>query len=189
MPARQVQDLERQLQETRAQLDRFRASEHFPDSSIQYDSTPVEHDIPDVSRSPRRMLKARPPNDLSAARAQLSNVRRGILKPPIAPSTPENPDRRSPPLSSLPSRGIAQHCLDNYFEFVHRRISVLHWSEFCRNFWALYSRDIPPSMIRETIALSFAVLALGALFSLDPSIKDSSSEVGFCLLLLHGFLD
>ncbi|KAK5938866.1 hypothetical protein PMZ80_009058 [Knufia obscura] len=172
---KQVQDLERQLQETRAQLERLRAPEHFADLQAYYNPTSVEHDIPDVSRSPRRMLKARPPHDLSAARAQLSDVGRGILKPPIAPATPENPERRIPPLSSLPPREVAQHCLDSYFECVHRRISVLHWPHFCREFWSLYSGDTAPGITRETVALSFAVLGLGALFSQDPRVKDTSS--------------
>lgn len=181
-----MQDLERQLQETRAQLEQIRASERFSDSPTQYGSAPVEHDIPDVSRSPRRMLKARSPQDLSAARAQLSDVGRGILKPPIAPSTPENPVRRSPPLSALPSREVAQHCLDSYFECCHRRISVLHWPRFCQSFWTLYSEDTSPGMTRETIALCFCVLAVGALLTSDSRIKDLS---GNFINLAFSFMD
>ena len=176
MPARQVQDLERQLQETRAQLERLRASEHFGDSQTSYGSASAEQDIPDASRSPQHMLKARTPRDLPAARAQLSDAGRGILKPPVAPSAAVNADRLSPSLSSLPSREVAQHCLENYFECVHRRISVLHWPIFYQDFWTLYSADTATSMAREAIALRFSVLALGALFSLDPRIKDSSGD-------------
>ena len=176
IPARQVQDLERQLQETRAQLERLRASEHFSDLQTSYGPASVEQDIPDVSRSPRHMLKAGTPRDLSAARAQLSDVGRGILKPPLAPSSAGHKDHPSRFLSSLPSREVAQHCLENYFECVHRRISVLHWPLFYQDFWKLYSADTATSMTRETIALRFSVLALGALFSLDPRTKDSSSD-------------
>ena len=176
MLKRQVQDLERQLQETRAQLERVRSSEQSLDSSTYYGSAYTEHDVPDVSRSPRRMLRARPPSDLSAARAQLSDVGRGILKPPIAPSTPDNMDRRSPPLSALPPREVAQHCLDTYLQCFHRRISVLHWPQFCQTFWSLYSVDIASSITREAMALCFSVLGLGALFSLDPGIRSSSGD-------------
>jgi len=186
MPARQVQDLERQLQETRAQLEQIRASERFSESPIQYGSAAAEHEFPDVGRSPRRMLKARPPQDMSAARAQLSDVGRGILKPPIAPSTPDNPDRRSPPLSALPSREVAQHCLDSYLESFHQRISILHWPQFCHSFWKLYSEDTSPDITRESTALCFSVLAVGAVRSLDPRIKELSGNL---IQVAYSFMD
>lgn len=176
MQHRQVQDLERQLQETKAQLDQLRATEYGAESHTPHLSASPEPDISEVGRSPRRMLKARVTQDLTASRAQLSDVARGIMKPPIAPATPNSPDRRSPPLSTLPSREIAQHCLDMYLECVHRHTSVVYWPQLCQDFWTCYSPEPTPQMDRETIALCFAILALGALNSPDSRIKSMSGE-------------
>ena len=69
---KQVQDLERQLLEARQQLDHVHTkeakSDYFADFSTD---TPVQpmSEIASVGRSPRRMLKARTPQDLSYARA------------------------------------------------------------------------------------------------------------------------
>lgn len=123
------------------------------------------------------MLKARLPQDLSTARAQLSDVGRGILKPPIVPSTDEDVDRKTPDSTALPPREIAQHCLENYLDCVHRRMPVVHWPSLCRNIWSLYLPDKSNSIARETLGLCFTILALGALFSSDERIKEMSEHL------------
>lgn len=176
---RQVQDLERQLQEARQQLERYRASENYHDEQNS-PSGLVGLDpfleIRDLGRPPRRMLKSRSPQDLSTAHAHFSNAGKGLLSPPIAPLTLS--DERSGKLSllSLPREDVAQHCLDIYLECVHRRLPILQWPEFCGRFWSLYSPPSNAGVPTETLSLVFAVLALGALFSPDSGTRNSAEK-------------
>lgn len=178
--ARQVQDLERQLQELRLQLDRYRASEPNAeqDSPSASASGSVETlpDIADISRSPRRMLKARPPYDLSTTRAQLSDVGRGLLKPLITPLTQSDFGHDSQHSVSLPTQESAQRCLNAYFECVHRRLPIFYWPEFCSTFWSLYSRTSDQGLCKETKSLCFAVLALGALSSVELEVRNAADH-------------
>ena len=83
---RQVQDLERQLLEARQQLERYHAVERKPDPSTDGRSdtaSSIYAEFPSIGKSPRRMLKARAPQDLTNARMQLNDVGRGLLKPPV----------------------------------------------------------------------------------------------------------
>lgn len=174
---RQVQDLERQLHEAKAQLERMRTFEHSADETSRFETNRSDPGLPDISRSPRRMLKARPPHDLSIARAQLSDVGRGILKPPIGPSSPDSPDRSSALLSSLPPANIIQPCLDSYFECVQRPFPVLHWPTFCSNLQDIYSSDESAEPEREKVALTCAVIGLGALYSPITEIREKSEKL------------
>lgn len=174
---RQVQDLERQLQEARLQLERYRSSEPHTDQSSPpnsgaFDTLP---DIADIGRSPRRMLKARPPHDLSSTRTQLADVGRGLFKPLIMPK--DNIDFITPRPLSLPAQDSAQHCLNGYFECVHRRLPLFYWSEFTNNLWNLYTRNNDQGSPREMISLYFAVLALGAVFSTEPEVRNIADQL------------
>lgn len=172
-----MQDLERQLQEVKAQLERVRNFEHNSDENSRFSRSNSDPELPDVSRSPRRMLKARPPHDLSIARAQLFDVGRGILKPLITPSASDSPTRKSSLLSVLPSPEIVQTCLDSYFECIQRRFPILHWPTFYSNLKNIYSQDSSSEHEREIIALSCAVLGLGAHFSSDAQIREESEKL------------
>lgn len=174
---RQVQDLERQLQEVKAQLERLRNSENNSEETSRFSTSYSDPELPDVSRSPRRMLKARPPHDLSIARAHLSDVGRGILKPLIVPSALEHSPRTSATPSVLPPPDIVQPCLESYFECVQRRVPVVHWPTFCRNIQKLYSQDDNAERDRELVALTCAVLGLGAFFSPDTRIRARSEKL------------
>ena len=174
---RQVQDLERQLSEARAQLERARASEHFADQQAHDNITLLDSDLPDVSRSPRRMLKARPPRDLSSSRAQLVDVGRGILKPPITTSNPTDQERGTLATPALPPYEMAQHCLESYLQCFHQRYPVLHWPQFYGAFFDLYATEASSSMARESIALCFAVLGLGAYFSHEDRVKSACEQL------------
>lgn len=177
-PGRQVQDLERQLQDVRLQLERYRASEphaeqNSPSSSSAFDTLP---ELADISRSPRRMLKARPPYDLSTTRARLTDVGRGVLKPLITPLIRNSLDHVVSQPIPLPAQETVQKCLNSYFECVHRRLPIFYWPEFCSNLWLLYSRSYEQVLSEETISLSFAVLALGALFSAESELRAAAEH-------------
>ena len=170
---RQVQDLERQLLEARQQLERVRAKEHKVDPYNEYPADPdmqAMSEVPAVGRSPRRMLKARTPQDLANARAQLSDFGRGLLKPPVTGSHPHT--LKSPlglELPPLPSRASADYYLKFYFECIHRQFPVVHWPTFYQGFVDVFENPASSTMPPEWIAMLFVVLACGALSTRDPT--------------------
>lgn len=161
------------------QLERYRSSEPHTDQSSPpgagaFDTFP---DIADISRSPRKMLKARPPYDLSNTRAQLADVGRGLFKPIVTPLIKDylsHPVSRSIP---LPPQDAAHTYLNTYFECVHRRLPIFFWPEFCGNFWSIYSRNSDQEPSVESISLFFAVLALGAIFCTEPDVKNAADHL------------
>lgn len=171
---KQVQDLERQLMDARQQLDRIRAQEHRNDPFHEYSTDPAVQamsDIPTIGRSPRRMLKARTPQDLTHARAQLSDFGRGLLKPPVT-GTKMAAHRSNPPgveVPSLPPRALADQYLHFYFECMHRQFPVLHWESFQQQLVQVYDNPASEAATPEWMAVLFVVLACGALSTRDSS--------------------
>lgn len=171
---RQVQDLERQLSDARQQLDRFRAVEQkhdFPSDLRPDSSSSVLTEFPTVGKSPRRMLKARPPQDLTYARSQLFDIGRGLLKPPVTGAQPRThpPHSHVSDLPALPSRTAAERLLHYYHEGIHRQFPVLHWPSFQHNFAMLMERGVATTLPKDWLALLYSVLACGALATHDPS--------------------
>jgi hypothetical protein len=178
---RQVQDLERQLIETRQQLDRIRARESKIDTMDEYssDSGPsMGADLPIIGRSPRRMLKARTPQDLSQAKVNLTNFGRGVLKPPVTQAQPLSKPFLPPgmDLPKLPPRTSADRYVRHYLDRIHRHYPVIHWTTFETHYRAAFDggrlRDLPP----ENVAVLFAVLACGAVSASDPAVLQEAQE-------------
>ena len=172
---RQVQDLERQLLETRQQVERLRAVEHKHDfsSDLRPDSSSsVLTEFPTVGKSPRRMLKARSPQDLTHARSQLYDVGRGLLKPPVTgaqPRTAQTARSHNSDQPALPSRTTAERLFHYYNEGIHRHFPVIHWPSFQQHFAMLTDRGISTPLPKDWLALLYAVLACGALATHDPA--------------------
>ena len=179
--ARQVQDLERQLMEARQQLDRVRAKEikidPYPELGSDCASQPLS-EVPSIGRSPRRMLKAKTPQDLSNARNHLSDYGRGLLKPPVTGS-PTIQARKSPrglEMPSLPPRADADQYLSYYFECIHRQFPVLHWHTFHQQYVEVFDGPPNSTMPPEWTAVLFVVLACGALSTRDPARMPACSR-------------
>ncbi|KIV86934.1 hypothetical protein PV11_02510 [Exophiala sideris] len=171
---KQVQDLERQLIEARQQLDRFHAVEQRTDFSTDFrpDATLLAFtDFPAVGKSPRRMLKARSPQDLTNARLQLNDVGRGLLKPPVTGTNPRSHGSHSnvSDLQGLPSRPAAERLLHYYHECVHRQFPVLYWPRFQRTFAVAMDRPSTHTLPTDWVAVLYGVLACGALATHDSS--------------------
>ncbi|KIX05672.1 uncharacterized protein Z518_03644 [Rhinocladiella mackenziei CBS 650.93] len=179
---KQVQDLERQLLETRQQLERFRAVEQRIDlsSDLHPDSaSSVFTEFPSIGKSPRRMLKARSPQDLTNARVQLNDVGRGLLKPPVTEAQLRSHTAAHSPVSDLPglpSQPAAERLLHYYHECVHRHFPVLYWPKFQRTFAIAMERDSAHSLSTDWIATLYGVLACGALATHDPSRLPEAQE-------------
>ena len=179
---RQVQDLERQLIEARQQLERVRAREAKIDPFDDYvsDATQPLVEVPLIGRSPRRMLKARAPQDLSQARANLVDVGRGVLKPPVTNAQPlsNRQSHQSIDTPHLPPRATADRYMQFYFECIHRHYPVLHWQTFRQHYLELYEGGGVQALPPELIAVMFVVFACGALSTRDTqSLKEAQEHL------------
>lgn len=166
---RQVQDLERQLHDARLQLDRVRALEqrNEPALDLGFDSpSQIISELPTAGKSPRRMLKARTPQDLGQARRNLSDYGRGLLKPPVV-GVQSALIQRVVNLPPLPTRSAADQILQYYVECIHRQFPVLHWPSFHQNYLSVYERGLA-SMPRDWVGLLFAILACGSVCMREP---------------------
>jgi Fungal specific transcription factor domain len=160
--------------DARQQLERSRIKESKIDPSANFSADGADHllsEMPSVGRSPRRMLKARTPQDLAYARAQLSDFGRGLLKPPVtgAQSMLDRQNPRDLELPPLPARSDADQYLSFYFECIHRQFPVLHWQTFHHQYGEAFDGAATHTMPPEWIAVLFVVLACGALSTRDPS--------------------
>jgi hypothetical protein len=127
-------------------------------------------DVPLIGRSPRRMLKARTPSELSQARANMSDIGRGVLKPPVTNAQPSSSQTATPGLDkqSLPPRAAANRYLEFYFECIHRHYPVLHWQTFYQGVVEVYDAQSFAMLPPDLVAVIFVVLACGALSTRDP---------------------
>jgi Fungal specific transcription factor domain len=165
-----MQDLERQLYETKQQLEHFRAMNIKGDAARDFVPTTLLEDtldMPAVDRSPQRILKARIPQDLSRTRAKLQVVGQGLIKAPIVCSSTGN-DATSPALTEippLPPRHVADILLESYCQGVHRCFPFLHWPTFYQRYVATYEGNNTVAHSRVWIAMLLTVFACGSLFS------------------------
>lgn len=175
-----MQDLERQLIDTRQQLERVRAKETKADPFDEYSSDAAQAvvDVPLIGRSPRRMLKARTPQDLSQARAYLADVGRGVLKPPVTGAQPPHSHQtsQSTDMPPLPPRATADRYLQFYFECIHRHFPVLHWQTFRQYYVEIYEGRGMAAVPPELCAVLFVVLACGALSTREPEVLHEAQE-------------
>ncbi|OCT50869.1 C6 transcription factor [Cladophialophora carrionii] len=178
---KQVQDLERQLLEARQQLERYHAVERKPDLSADgrpNTASSVYAEFPSIGKSPRRMLKARAPQDLTSARVQLNDVGRGLLKPPVTGvQLPSHTTHiRVSDLQGLPARPAAERLLHYYHEYIHRLFPVLYWPKFQRNFAIAMEQGSAQSLATDWVATLYAVLACGALATHDRGRLPEAQE-------------
>jgi hypothetical protein len=128
--------------------------------------------LPEIGSNSQR--RQRPPlvtQDLSHARSNLRNYSRGIFKPPPPYRRVGVPPSFSPALPDLPPKEVADHLLKQYYSSIHTVIPILHWPTFRQEYEAVYNarslQGVPPGWG----SLLFSVLAVGVLYSVDPSIN------------------
>src|ERR1700744_3235258 len=158
---RQVQDLERQLLKARQQLERSHAVERksdLPTDGRPDTASSVYAEFPSIGKSPRRMLKARAPQDLTSARVQLNDVGRGLLKPPVTgvQLRAHTTNVQVSDLQGLPARPAAEGVLHYYHEYIHRLFPVVYWPKFQQNFVIAMDQGSGQSLAAEWVATFYA---------------------------------
>ncbi|KAI9783081.1 MAG: hypothetical protein M1839_004250 [Geoglossum umbratile] len=169
---KQVQDLEKQLAQARQQLNHFRSLVKDGQMDVDLETSHPNLGLPEIGSNSQR--RQRPPLvtlDLSRVRSKLRNYSRGIFKPPPPYRRVGVPPSFSPALPDLPPKEVADHLLKQYYSSIHTVIPILHWPTFRQEYEAVYNarslQGVPPGWG----SLFFSVLAVGVLYSVDPSIN------------------
>ncbi|KAJ5614991.1 hypothetical protein N7537_000105 [Penicillium hordei] len=175
---KQVQDLEKQLQSTKQQLQHLQTGMMRPDRMADDDegvSQPMIK-LPEIEYRPVRRSKAPIPQDFSDVRSNLRHYGRGILKVPT-PYRQQGAEslvtRNSP---ELPPKDLADHLLAQYFGCIHSVLPILHWPIFITEYEKVYRSGSLLGVSTEWAAVLFGVFACGAIHTNEPNREEESKK-------------
>jgi hypothetical protein len=171
---KQVQDLEKQISQVKRENAQLRSMMNLREGQMDVDSEGPEQPplrLPEIGSVPKRRQRPPPPHDLSRVRSNIRNYGRGIFKPPAPYRQIGTQAHFSPPQPDLPPKHIADHLLSSYYASLHMIIPILHWPTFEQEYSAVYKAGSLHGVPPVWSSLFFAVLAVGVLFSTEPSIN------------------
>jgi hypothetical protein len=170
---KQVQDLEKQISQVKRENSQLRSMLNIREGQMDIDSEGPQQiplQLPEVGSHPKRRQRPPLPQELSRVRSNIRNFSRGIFKPPAPYRQIGSQAHFNPPRPDLPPKHIADHLLSSYYASVHMIIPILHWPTFEQEYEAVYKAGTLHGVPPVWSSLFFAVLALGVLFSTEPSI-------------------
>lgn len=170
---KQVQDLEKQIQQVKRENTQLRTMLNMRDGQMDVDGEGPQQttlQLPEIGSHPKRKPRPPPPHDLSRVRSNIRNFGRGIFKPPAPYRQIGSQGPFNHPRPDLPPKHIADHILSSYYASVHIIIPILHWPTFEQEYEAVYKAGSLHGVPPVWASLFFSVLAVGVLFSSDPSI-------------------
>ncbi len=176
---RQVQDLERQLFQTRHQVEQLKAMIPKDDlSSALKLSGPSQSrlDIPSIGLPQRRRPKPPLAQDLSRVRSNIRNYGRGLLKVPTPYRRLSSQHGLPAELPRLPPKPTADRLLSQYFNHIHLQFPIIHQPTFYAEYEKVYQEGTLTGMRRGWIAILFVVFACGSLHSLEPNRLQEGKE-------------
>ncbi|KAG0648991.1 putative transcriptional regulatory [Hyphodiscus hymeniophilus] len=170
---KQVQDLEKQIAQIKRENQHLRSMMNLNESQMDLDSdgpqqTPLR--LPEIGSHPTRRQRPPPPYDFSRARSNIRNYGRGIFKIPAAHRQLGSQAHFNPHRPDLPPKHMADHLIGSYYASVHMMIPILHWPTFQQEYEAVYKAGTLHGVPPVWTSLLFAILAVGVLFSTEPSI-------------------
>jgi len=170
---KQVQDLEKQIGQVKRENAQLRSMLSVREGQMGLDDesqqTPLQ--LPEIGSHPKRQPRPPPPHDLSRARLSIRNFSRGIFKPPAPYRQTGTQAHFNPPQPELPQKHMADHLMSAYYASVHMIVPILHWPTFQQEYEAVYKAGSLQGVPPVWSSLFFSVLAVGVLFSTDPSIR------------------
>lgn len=170
---KQVQDLEKQIAQVKRENTQLRQMVNVREGGMDLDSEgaqPITLQLPEIGSHPARRQRPPPPQELAKVRTNIRNFGRGIFKPPAPYRQTGTQQYFNPPRPELPLKHIADHLLGSYYASVHMIIPILHWPTFEQEYEAVYKAGSLHGVPPVWTSLFFSVLAVGVLFSTDPSI-------------------
>lgn len=186
---RQVQDLEKQLSNTKQQLQQLKTgvfkSDNVMDIDFDMSGQPVLK-LPDVGVPPIRQNRPPVSQDLSRVRANVRSHGYGIIKVPAPYRQMRSKSLISDNEPALPPKPLADRLLAQYHTHVHTVMPFIHWPSFVNEYEALYQRGTLRGACREWSAVFFGVLACGVMHTLEPTKKQDAQAY---LLLSQQVMD
>jgi ribosomal protein L37AE/L43A len=172
---KQVQDLEKQLQSARTQINQLRTLlEQGGATDLEAGTANIPTlSLPDASVKERR---PGPPaiDGLDETRANIRNYTRGIFKPPppyrVFGAQPNYPHVTSTP----PPKHVADRLLSHYHSSVHVYAPHLHWPTFIQEYENVYRLGSFQQSTHIWVSVFYGVLACGTL--MDPQPNSSTQE-------------
>ncbi|KAJ6263532.1 Mediator of RNA polymerase II transcription subunit [Drechslerella dactyloides] len=164
----QVQDLEKQLAQAKAQIQYLKSISR--NSSADSTSGDVNLNIPELGADPPKRTPPPANANLSSTRSVLRDLCRGVYKPPPPYRLNGKQKDFSPPMPELPPRAVADHLLTQFNATVHNVVPILHWPTFVSACESLYQHGDLTKVEPSWLSTFFAVLSCGLLFTVDKSI-------------------
>ncbi|KAJ5491081.1 hypothetical protein N7539_002648 [Penicillium diatomitis] len=171
---KQVQDLEKQLQTTKQQLQQLRSGMLRPDGMMDIDdvSTTPMIKLPEIDYKPPRRPKALITHDLTSVRSNLRDLESphphqvsGAISRVPADVAPD-----------LPPKEVADRLLTQYYRCLHPNLPVLYWPEFLAAYEDLYRQGSVIGASSEWAAVLFGVFACGVLHGVEPNREEKGKE-------------
>lgn len=190
--SRQVQDLEKQLNSTKQQLQQLRSgvkSDNVMDIEFDPSGQPVLK-LPDVGGQPFRQNRPPIAQDFSRVRANIRSYGSGIVKvpPPYRQVQPSSFITENGP--ALPPKPLADRLLSQYHTYVHSVLPIIHWPSFTADYQEVYQRGTLRGSLREWAAVLFGVFACGVMHTLDSNKqKDAQAYLLVSQTIVDMWLD
>ncbi|KAJ5465648.1 hypothetical protein N7530_009435 [Penicillium desertorum] len=175
---KQVQDLEKQLQNTKQQLQHLQTGMMRPDRMIDVDegvSQPMIK-LPEIEYRPVRRSKAPIAQDFSDVRSNLRHYGRGILKVPTPYRQQAAESVVTGDAPELPPKNLADHLLAQYFGCIHSVLPVLHWPAFIAEYEKVYRSGSLLGVSTEWAAVLFGVFACGAIHTNEADREEEGKK-------------
>ncbi|KAH8819209.1 fungal-specific transcription factor domain-containing protein [Xylogone sp. PMI_703] len=169
---KQVQDLEKQISQIKRENAQLRSMLNMREGQMDVDEPPQQPvlQLPEIGSHPKKRQRPPPPHDLSIVRSNIRNYGRGIFKPPAPYRQIGTQAHFNPPRPDLPPKHIADHLLNSYYSSIHMVIPILHWPTFQQEYDDVYKAGTLHGVPPVWTSLLFSVLAVGVLFSTEPSV-------------------
>ncbi|KAI1826873.1 fungal-specific transcription factor domain-containing protein [Xylaria intraflava] len=171
---KQVQDLEKQMERIRRENSSLRRSlaertgGERADVEAEVAEQVVLH-LPNQNLEPRKRKRAPATHDYGRARMPFRNICKGLLKVP-APYRPwPEPAVFDRARLSLPAKLTVDNLLHTYYASVHVMTPIVHWPTFQQDLGMLYQGNDLRQVPSPWLAMFFAMLAVGCLFSSEPA--------------------
>ncbi|TPX08863.1 uncharacterized protein E0L32_009681 [Thyridium curvatum] len=168
---KQVQDLEKQVDRVRRENANLRRLLQERHGQLDVDTEGAELQslkLPDIASAPKRKPRPEPVYHQERTRANLQTYAKGIWKPP--PQYRRNTPTASSDITrpSLPPHAITEQLLRTYHATLHTMFPIIHWPSFQEKIGELYQQGNTHNAPPQFLAMFFAVMALGCLFTTEP---------------------
>lgn len=161
--SRQVQDLEKQLAQTRQQLQHLRSipkAVEIPDHPRHGSRSPSPNSRETGSVKRRKIGADR---QLSHVRINLRSFGKGIIIPPHGDDRDLPAARKGSFVPALPSLQEVDHLLEQYHTYFYKVLPSVPWNAFSETVKTVCAKGSLESEPGIWISLFFSILALGAL--------------------------